>query len=106
MAEWILTSSLLILLVIAVRRVFRGKISPRFQYALWLLVLLRLLLPFSLYRSAVSPANLVPASVSAQVTALPVVVRSPLEQTAQAQARAASSGDASMKIAGPDTPRP
>jgi len=100
MAEWVLTSSLLILLVIAVRRVFRGKISPRFQYALWLLVLLRLLLPFSLYRSAAGPANLVPASVSAQVTALPVVVRSPLEQTAQA--RAASSGDASMKIAGPD----
>jgi len=100
MAEWVLTSSLLILLVIAVRRVFRGKISPRFQYALWLLVLLRLLLPFSLYRSAVSPANLVPASVSAQVTALPAVARSPGGQTAQA--RAASSGDASMKIAGPD----
>lgn len=90
MAEWVLTSSLLILLVIVVRYVFRGKTSSRFQYALWSLVLLRLLLPFSLYRSAVSPANLVPASISSQVTALPVVVRSPREQTAQT--RAASSG--------------
>ena len=39
MTEWIITSSLLILIVLLVRRIFRGKLSLRLQYALWLVVL-------------------------------------------------------------------
>lgn len=46
--ELLLTSSILILALIAVRYALRGRISPRLQYALWALVLVRLLLPVSL----------------------------------------------------------
>ena len=38
MAEWILTSSLLIVIVLAVRALFRGRMGLRLRYALWLLV--------------------------------------------------------------------
>ena len=48
MIEWILSSSVLILVVIALRFILRGKISLRLQYALWAIVLLRLALPMSL----------------------------------------------------------
>jgi len=48
MKEILITSSVLILLITAVRYIFRDRISRRLQYALWALVALRLLLPFSL----------------------------------------------------------
>ena len=58
MAEWILSSSILILIVIALRTVFKGKISLRLQYAIWGLVLLRLLIPVSFGSTDFSVANL------------------------------------------------
>lgn len=57
MIEWILSSSILILIVIALRIVFKGKISLRLQYAMWSLVLLRLLLPISFGSADFSVAN-------------------------------------------------
>ena len=45
MKEILLTSSVLILALLALRRLFRRTISRRMQYALWLLVLVRLLVP-------------------------------------------------------------
>lgn len=48
MKEILLTSSALILALLALRRVFRRTISRRAQYALWGLVLLRLLIPANL----------------------------------------------------------
>ena len=48
MKEILLTSSVLILALLALRRVFRRTVSRRVQYALWGLVLLRLLIPVSL----------------------------------------------------------
>lgn len=48
MKEILWTSSALILALLLVRRVFREKISRRVQYALWGLVLLRLLVPVQL----------------------------------------------------------
>lgn len=47
MIEWVVSSCILILAVIALRYLLRGRISLRLQYALWLLVLARLLLPVS-----------------------------------------------------------
>ena len=61
MSNWILSSSVLIAAILAVRRIFRGRISPRLQYALWLLVLLRLLLPVNFGQSAASVMNYLPA---------------------------------------------
>lgn len=46
MIQWAVTSSILILIVLAVRRLFREKLSARLRYALWGVVLLRLLIPF------------------------------------------------------------
>lgn len=48
MKEVFLTSSVLILAVFLVRTVFRNTVSRRLQYALWGLVLVRLLLPVNL----------------------------------------------------------
>lgn len=48
MKEILLTSSALILALLVLRQVFRNRISRRAQYALWLLVLARLLIPVSL----------------------------------------------------------
>lgn len=47
MKEILITTTVLILCILLIRRIFRGKISSRLQYALWLLVALRLLIPVS-----------------------------------------------------------
>lgn len=54
MREILLTSSVLILALTALRFALRGRISPRLQYALWLLAALRLLVPVSIGTSPVS----------------------------------------------------
>ena len=59
MIEWIVTSSILIAVIIALRHILKGKISLRLQYALWGLVLLRLLVPFSIGSSGFSVMNTV-----------------------------------------------
>lgn len=47
MKEIIITSSVLILCIMLIRVIFKGKISSRLQYALWILVALRLMIPAS-----------------------------------------------------------
>lgn len=47
MKEILLTSSVLILALLALRQLFRRTVSRRMQYALWLLVLVRLLVPLN-----------------------------------------------------------
>lgn len=58
MIEWIASGCVLILGVAAIRYLFQGRMPARLQYALWALVLLRLLVPVSLGSSSVSAANL------------------------------------------------
>lgn len=43
---WILSSSLLIAFVLAARKLFRKKLSPGAIYALWLIPMIRLMIPF------------------------------------------------------------
>ena len=69
MTEWILSSSVLILAVMALRLVLKGKISLRLQYSLWALVLVRLLFPFSIGTSAISVSNLPQQSAAQEATA-------------------------------------
>ena len=59
MTEIIITSSVLILALILLRRLFWGKISRRLQYGLWLLVAVRLLVPAQFLTSSFSIMNLV-----------------------------------------------
>ena len=54
MLEILISSTVLILALTALRFLLRGKINPRLQYALWLLAALRLLLPVSLVKSPFS----------------------------------------------------
>lgn len=68
MIEWIVSSSVLIAALLLLRLLFRNKISKRVQYALWALVLLRLLIPISIVESAASVSNLL-----SDLTAKPVV---------------------------------
>ncbi|MBQ7872318.1 MAG: peptidase M56, partial [Oscillospiraceae bacterium] len=58
MIQVIITSSVLILILIGLRYLMRGRISQRLQYALWLLAALRLLLPFQIGTSSISISNL------------------------------------------------
>ncbi|HBA49336.1 MAG TPA: hypothetical protein DCZ91_16390 [Lachnospiraceae bacterium] len=57
MSEWVITSSILILLIIGIRACFRNKVALRARYALWLVVALRLLVPVSLSESSLSVLN-------------------------------------------------
>lgn len=57
MTDWITSASVLILLVVGMRYLFQGKISLKLQYALWLFVAIRLLLPISFGDSVLSVEN-------------------------------------------------
>lgn len=59
MFEILITSSLLILALALLRRVWRSRISPVFTYALWLMAAVRLLLPVPVFGNVFSVMNLV-----------------------------------------------
>lgn len=67
MIEWIVTSFVLIMTVIVLRRVTAGHISSRLRYVLWLPVLLRLLIPVSFGDGAFSAANALPERTVSRV---------------------------------------
>ena len=66
MIEWVVSSCILILAVIALRYLLRGKISLRLQYALWLLVLARLLIPVSFGSTDISVMSVVEKASAVQ----------------------------------------
>ena len=81
MIETVITSAVLILAVILVRFIFKEKISRRFQYALWGLVLLRLILPFSLFASNFSVMNAISAtSVANKQVYVGTISKTPLSE--------------------------
>ena len=58
MIEWVISSSVLIIMLIVIRQLFRKTLSMRVRYALWLAVALRLLIPVSFFESSLSILNL------------------------------------------------
>lgn len=69
MTEILVTSSVLIVVIALLRLALRGKISQRVQYALWLLVAVRLLVPVSFVSSPVSVMNAVePVTETIQIS--------------------------------------
>lgn len=68
MTEWVVTGSLLTLSVILLRLCLKGRLSPALQYALWIPVLVRLLIPLSI-SSPISVMNLIPGSAPSDQTA-------------------------------------
>ena len=76
MNEWILSASILIALVLAVRFLLRGRISLRLQYALWAVVLVRLLVPVQLFTSSIGAGSLAQdVDISAPVRQVYVTAR-------------------------------
>ena len=59
MAQWIISSSALILIVIGLRFLLRQRIKPILQYSLWALVLVRLLVPLQFGSTNISLENIV-----------------------------------------------
>ena len=57
MWNWVISSPVLILVVLALRACLGRRISARLRYALWAVVLLRLLIPVQLYTSPVAGLN-------------------------------------------------
>ncbi len=55
--EWIVSSSVLIAVIVLLRHLLKGRLSLRLQYALWALVLVRLLVPVSFGSSSISVLN-------------------------------------------------
>lgn len=74
MIEWILSSSVLILVVLGLRAALKGHISQRLRYALWSLALVRLLVPFALVDSAISVTSL----AQPRIQAIERVVQTPI----------------------------
>ena len=75
--EWVLSSSVLILVVLVLRTALGKRISARLRYALWAVVLLRLLIPVPLYTSPVAGMSIsapqVPAALQEKsIYVLPV----------------------------------
>lgn len=72
-----IASSVLILSLALVRRLFRGRLNLRLQYALWLLVAARLLLPLPSVQSSVSVLNVLEPGVSILSTGQPREAQAP-----------------------------
>ncbi|MCM1577690.1 MAG: M56 family metallopeptidase [Ruminococcus sp.] len=58
MTDTLVASSLLIIAVLILRAALKGHIGSRMRYAMWLTVVLRLMLPFSMPESPISVMNL------------------------------------------------
>ena len=72
LAPWAVTSALLILAVLAIRHLCRNRLSARTRYALWAVVLLRLLVPVQFsFLSTTGAADFVPDVPETPVYAFP-----------------------------------
>ena len=90
MIEVLPTSSVLILALALLRRGLRGRIDPRLQYALWLLVVLRLLIPGSLFPAPLTVSGAL-SDWEASLAADDTVPASAADAPAQSPAAGASS---------------
>lgn len=62
--EWILESSLLVLMILGIRKIFMGRIRYAGIYALWIVVLLRFMIPVNFISTPFSVGNIFSDAVS------------------------------------------
>lgn len=91
MNTWILSSSWMILAVLFIRWAFSSRISMRLRYGLWLLVLIRLLIPVNFFESTISIQTMVPVPPMAEYTEI-------LQQIPESEMNTAPQGAASAEI--------
>ncbi len=96
MIETVIASSVLIAALIALRYFFGGKIDPRLQYAIWLLVAIRLLVSFPVPGSPVSVLNVLGPTH-------PISLQDP---TAEGPAPTGGQGNVIPPVSGTDTDDP
>lgn len=64
--EWMIESSLLVMMIMGIRKIFMGKIRYSRIYALWFVVLLRFMIPVNFVSTPFSVGNLIPSIESTQ----------------------------------------
>ncbi len=64
MRDFMITSSILIAVVLLIRCFSKGRLNPVLQYALWLPVMIRLMIPIPLWSSSFSVLNLMPGQAA------------------------------------------
>ncbi len=74
LAEWALTSSFLILAVLALRALLGRRVSARLRYALWAVALVRLLIPIQLFPIPI-PGPSAPLKIGLEQWAAPPLLR-------------------------------
>lgn len=62
MTDWIIGSCVLIVAVFAIRKVFGTRISSRFRYALWAVVMVRLICPAAFWNNQQLTQNITKVS--------------------------------------------
>lgn len=62
--EWFVESSLLVVLILGIRKIFMGRIRYAGIYALWLVVLLRFMIPVNFIATPFSVGNMISDTVS------------------------------------------
>lgn len=87
-----ITSSVLISAVFLLRYLAKGRLNPILQYALWIPVMLRLMIPVPLWDSRFSVLNLVPGNLSQSGTAFSADAR-PDGAAVGEESHAENSGD-------------
>lgn len=65
---WMLESSLLVLMILGIRKIFMGKIRYAGIYALWLVVLIRFLIPINFISTPFSVGTVISGIVSTQTS--------------------------------------
>ena len=84
--EWVFTSIFLILVVLALRGALGNRISARLRYALWAVVLVRLLVPVQLFTTPVAGTSVLRETGVEQWVAPPDLRPGPVEAASAAPA--------------------
>ncbi len=79
MLQYLISVSVLIVAVLVVRTIFRQHISPRWTYALWLVVLIRLCIPVSLFEVRLPQIILENTSYLQESSLLPKETAEPMD---------------------------
>ena len=96
MLNMTLISSILILLIIVIRTIFRRKLTSKTYYMLWLIVLIRLIFPFSI-ESSVSVENVIFSGETKPSQSYEAVSVSPVKETQPSELITAEYGERSFQ---------
>lgn len=65
---WFFESSLLVIMILGIRRIFMGKVRYAAIYALWAVVLLRFLIPVNIIPAPVNVGNIISDAILSEIS--------------------------------------